>query len=115
MTKSNVGLFSRLFIACQTRDGDLETFFAHENQPNLPSLSENGTLKLPKKKSEILNCVGCDKDISECPDVDAKIIDGAAIINMLRPSSGKTFKDYATQTFIPNRLDYLGQVFRQQS
>ena len=28
--KYNVSLFSRLFIACQTREGDLENFFAHE-------------------------------------------------------------------------------------
>ena len=38
--KYNVSLFSRLFIACQTRKGDLENFFAHENQPNPPSLSD---------------------------------------------------------------------------
>ena len=30
--KANISLFSRLFIACQTRDGDLETSFEHENQ-----------------------------------------------------------------------------------
>jgi hypothetical protein len=30
--KSDVGLFSRLYIGCQTRDGNLEEFFHHENQ-----------------------------------------------------------------------------------
>ena len=30
--------------ACQTRNGDLERFFEHENQPFPPSLSEYGTL-----------------------------------------------------------------------
>ena len=43
----------RLFIASQTRDGDLDTFFADENQATPSSLLENGSLKLPKKKSEI--------------------------------------------------------------
>ena len=57
-------------------------------------------MKFPKKKSEILKCLECDKDVTESPDVDAKIIDGAAIINMLRPSTGKTFQDYANNTFI---------------
>ena len=35
-TANYVAVFARLFIACQTREGDLENFFAHENQPNLP-------------------------------------------------------------------------------
>ena len=39
---NNVGLFSRLFIASQIRDGDLDTFFAYENQAAPQSLSENG-------------------------------------------------------------------------
>ncbi|PIK38150.1 hypothetical protein BSL78_25015 [Apostichopus japonicus] len=29
--KSDVSLFSRLYIACQSRDGDLDDFFRHEN------------------------------------------------------------------------------------
>ena len=39
-SKYSVSLFSRLFIACQTREGDLENFFAHGNQLNPPSLSD---------------------------------------------------------------------------
>ena len=38
--KYNVSLFSRLFIACQTSEGDLENFLGHENQPNPSSLSD---------------------------------------------------------------------------
>ena len=30
--KSDCGLFSRLYISCQTRDGDMDNFFSHENQ-----------------------------------------------------------------------------------
>ena len=41
LVKNNVGLFSRLLIDNQTRDGDLDTFFAHENQAIPPSLSQN--------------------------------------------------------------------------
>ena len=54
LVKNNVGLFSRLLIDNQTPDGDLDTFFAHENKAIPPSLSQNWSLKLPKKKSEIL-------------------------------------------------------------
>ena len=34
LVKNDIGLFSRLFTASQTRDGDLNTLFAHENQAN---------------------------------------------------------------------------------
>ena len=30
--KSDCALFSRLYVACQTRDEDLDKFFTHENQ-----------------------------------------------------------------------------------
>ena len=36
--KYDCNLFSRLYFACQTRDGDLDTF-KHENQNTPPSLS----------------------------------------------------------------------------
>jgi hypothetical protein len=49
--RSDAALFSQLFIACQNRDGDLEQFFAHENQVAPPSLSENGNLRPAKNKS----------------------------------------------------------------
>ena len=55
LVKNDVGLFSCLYIDSQTQDGELDTFFDHENQTTPPSLSENGSLKLPKKKSEILS------------------------------------------------------------
>ena len=40
--KSDCALFSRLFVSCQTRDGDLENFFQHENHSYPPSLSQFG-------------------------------------------------------------------------
>ncbi len=36
--KSDCGLFSRLYISCQTRDGDMDNFFPHENQAAPPAL-----------------------------------------------------------------------------
>ena len=43
--KNDCALFSCLYIACQTREGNLEEFFRHENQPYPPSLSQNGCLR----------------------------------------------------------------------
>ena len=42
--KGDVQLFSRLYIGCQTRDGNLDEFFRHENQSCPPSLSVAGKL-----------------------------------------------------------------------
>ena len=57
--KPNVGLFSRLFIACQTGNRDLKTLFEYENQIAPPSLSENRmvTSRLARKSSAILTCL----------------------------------------------------------
>ncbi len=39
LLKSESSLFDRLYVACQTTDGDLNIFFRHENHPFPPSLS----------------------------------------------------------------------------
>ena len=79
--KYNVSLFSRLFIACQTREGDLENFFAHENQPNRPSLSDRGEFRPAKSKCGIVDCLPPNEDSMPCesPPVDCKVFDGPAL------------------------------------
>ena len=47
--KNDVTLFSRLYISCQTHNGNLEEFFRHENQVWPPSLSDAGGLHLDTK------------------------------------------------------------------
>ena len=54
--KSNCSLFSRLYIASQTRDGDLQEFFKHENQAYPPALSQGGVLR-SGIKSELVHCL----------------------------------------------------------
>ena len=39
--KTDVELFSRLYISCQMRDGNLEDFFQYENQAWPPALSQD--------------------------------------------------------------------------
>ena len=41
----DVNLFSRLYIASQGREVDMDNFFAHENHPWPPALSSSGKLK----------------------------------------------------------------------
>ena len=54
--KSDCTLFSRLYIANQNRDGDLDKFFKYENLPFPPSLSEYGKMRFCKK-SDLLVCL----------------------------------------------------------
>ena len=55
--QNNVALFAQLYIAMQSRDGDLKEFSSHEVQSFPPSLSEFGNLCLPSAKSELLKCL----------------------------------------------------------
>ena len=100
--KSNCSLFSRLYISCQVREGDLDSFFTHENQSYPPSLSQYGTLR-SGNKSDLLFCLErlCPAK-AEKPSVDVLLLDGAAIVNMLKPTGAcKTFAEYSQFVFIP--------------
>ena len=43
--KQNVSLFPLLYVSCQVRDGNLDTFFNHENQDLPQSLSTYGDIR----------------------------------------------------------------------
>ena len=46
-----------MYVACQSREGDVEDFFAHENNSYPPSISGFGQLWKAKNKREILTCL----------------------------------------------------------
>lgn len=99
--KSDVGLFSRLYIECQTRDGNLEEFFRHENQAFPHTFSGGGNLHLGTK-SDLLMCLeDLHETQTETPVASSVIVDGAAIVQMLKPAAAKNFAEYASQVFIP--------------
>ena len=102
--KSNCSLFSRLYISCQVRDGDLEAFFSHENQSFPPALTQFGQLR-SGTKSDLLHCL--DKIIpgqAEAPSVEMMLLDGAAIVNMLKPGPSRTFQEYSQGVFLTASL-----------
>lgn len=76
-----------MYISCQNREGDLDEFFRNENQGCPPSLSDQGNLHLPKKKSELTECLeALTVPQSQMPrNLDVIIIDGAAVVNMVKP------------------------------
>lgn len=91
--KIDCSLFSRLYVSCQVRDGKLDEFFAHENHGFSPSLSHFGKIR-SGTKSDLLTClerVSEAQHPTEAPPVEAVMLDGAAIVNMLMPGTSKTF------------------------
>ncbi|VDI60596.1 Hypothetical predicted protein [Mytilus galloprovincialis] len=75
--KENCSLFSRLYIGCQSRDGNLDNFFRHENHAFPPSLSQNGTIRLETKAdllSKYLERLSPPTDVQ--PVVSSVILDG---------------------------------------
>ena len=112
--KRDCSLFSRMYISCQTRDGDLDEFFRHENQGCPPSISDQGNLRLPKKKSELTECLqALTVPQSQVPsNLNVVIIDGAAVVNMVKPGTERTFFEYAAGSFIPYIRAQLSHVTR---
>jgi len=111
--KTDCELFSRLYIACQTRDGDLAEFFKFENQPYPPSLSQGGNLR-SGTKSDLLDCFSAlysSHDIADL-NVDCYILDGAVIVQMLQPNCNSTFNDYRNKVFFPFVFSLMRKVKR---
>jgi len=112
LLRNDCSLFSKLYIACQTRSGDLDMFFEHENQPSLPSLSSDGNLRLGCKADLLVCLENVAPAQTECPVFDAVVVDGAAVVQMLHPGQSRTFKDYAEKIFMPHIQSYFRKVER---
>ena len=90
--KSDVELFSRLYI--KTRNGNLEDVFQHKNQAWPPALDDGGRLRLGAK-SDMLTClVDLSPSQTKTPDATCIVLDGAAIIHMMKPAAAKTFDEF---------------------
>ncbi|CAG9821995.1 unnamed protein product [Phaedon cochleariae] len=99
--KSDVQLYSRLFIVCISRELDLDIFFQHENQLYPPSLSLNGSMRTGNK-SQLVAIL--ENLLKKLPEVDPPhrceglIIDGAVLVHNIKPRPDvKTFKSYVGQ------------------
>ena len=113
--KSDVSLFSRLYIACQSRDGNLDEIFRHENQACPPSLSQHGKLR-SGNKADLLHClensIEQNDNLPSLPHPDVIVLDGAAVVNFLKPHAANTFDDYALKVFLPYVLSQLKRASR---
>ncbi len=100
-SKNDASLFSRLYIACQIRNSDLDEFFCHENQPYPPALSDCGGLHFCCK-SDLLTCLEVHQpSVQTVPPVEGIILDGSAVVNMLKPGKQANFGEYVSSVFMP--------------
>ena len=122
--KEDCSLFSRLYIACQSREGNLEDFFKHENQPWPPALSKGGSLRSGNKADLLVELEALAQPVDANPQVTAKILDDAVIVQMLSPRNSHTFEDYSKTVFMPyieqqlehaDRIDIVWDVYTQGS
>jgi hypothetical protein len=105
--RNDSSLFSRLYIACQIRASDLDEFFSHENQPYPPALSDGGDLHFGSK-ADLLTCLKSIHPASvTAPDIDAIILDGSVVVNMLKPGKETTFGEYIANVFMPYIYSHL--------
>ena len=97
--KSDYSLFSRLFIANQSRHGDMADFFSHENHPWPLSLSDHGKLRLPPSKSNLLLNFKL-RNVTADMTYDAVVVDAPAIVHSLPINDMiNTFNDYLQVSF----------------
>ena len=97
--KTEVRLYSRMYISCQARSSDMDAFLMHENHAWPPSLASNNTMH-QTTKSDLMECIeSLSTQPEDIPSIDVIIVDGAGLVHILDPRKAKvtvkTFQDYA--------------------
>ena len=102
-----------MYVSCQVCDGNLDEFFRHDIQAYPPSLLQFGQLRLGSNSDLLVPLEKIITSQTECPEIEALILDGAVIVNMLKPRFCKSFEDYAKNVFLPyidNQLKTCSRV-----
>ena len=110
--KEECTLFSRLYIASQNHDGDLEESFKFENQPWPRSISHRGHLREGQKEDLVKSLKAVATPETGQPTPDAIILDGAVIVQMLPPGMVRTFEEYCQTVLGPYIAKQLQSVKR---
>ena len=88
----------------------MENFFRHENHAYPPSLSQFGDLLSGSKADIAAFLEEFSESVADSPSVDVLVLDGAAIVCMLKPVGSITFQQYADSVFLPYLKSLLKDV-----
>ena len=91
------------YIACQTRDGNLEELFKHENHSCTPSIVQLGKLRQGKNSDHLECLTAYYETTSDIPDEipDVIVLAGAVVVNMIKPITCQTCEDYSVKVLLP--------------
>ena len=93
-------MFSKLYIGCQSQDGDLDDFFCHENQWSRPSLLDCGRIR-SGSKCDLIQCMDKLVGTKESPNPSVVVLDYALYVEMLKPQFCKNSMEYSEKVFLP--------------
>ena len=97
-----------MYIASQTREGDVDDFFRHENQPIPPTLSNEGLTRTGEKR-DLLDC----RPTNETTSNDSqRLMLKCSTAHYLQPGTCATFDDYANDVFVLYMVNELSKVSR---
>lgn len=103
--KSEANHFSRMCVAIKSnRPNDIDEFFEYEDQRHPPALFSNDGIIHGGNKALLMNknLLPLVEVLKTAPDVHVKLLDGGAVIHVLRPSSVcVTFSDFVESVFLP--------------
>lgn len=103
--KAETDVLSRFSFASQVRETCVNELYSYEFHDWPQSLASEGGKMRKGTKSQLISCLlkfQTDDSPAHAPVVDAKVLDGAAIVHVLAPGlESVTFGDYVHQKFLP--------------
>ena len=99
--KMHVRLFLQMSISAQMRGGDMNEFFSHETFKRPPSLSKCGQMRSGNKS----DLIGCTEEVpnalprTEAPAVEAAVLEGSVLVNMVKAKKNQSFQTYVSDEF----------------
>ncbi|ELU15800.1 hypothetical protein CAPTEDRAFT_215744 [Capitella teleta] len=89
---------SYLLLAAQGGRPISDDLFGHESSKFPPALTKDGEID-HSTKSEILDCL-CVQEKQVASDTTCALLDGAVVVQMVRPKNSTTFGDYCADVFL---------------
>ena len=123
---NSINTLGSLYLSMFHRPNDIQELFIHEGQSYPLSLSDEGKLYIPTKKSDIITCIKAEETaiLKQFDMRDAIVLDGPVAVHSRPANTVSTFGEFAKQLFIPylrsfgrrcHRLDVVWDKYDRMS